>query len=121
LPNHKALYPVDASLYQGGEPERVFAMFSKDGKVFDPHIASADIGILRGASKKIIHVVNHEIVHHDKVRAPELTWKEIEACIKVVCDILQKYYLLFTGSSIKLDYITQEPWEWIFTQKWIAR
>lgn len=121
LEKHKAFYPEGSIPRKIGEPERVFASFSKDGQTFDPHVANADLSKLRKASGKIIQVVNREIAHHDTRKAPELKWQEVDTCIAVVREILQKYYLLFTGSSIHLDSITQEPWEWVFTQQWIKK
>jgi hypothetical protein len=86
----------------------------------DPAKVLADIDRLKTAGATTKRYVNKRIAHIDRSGAPTVpTAPEIDAAVKLIGELLQKYTLLLTGGDLRLGVLVTFDWTSVFTVPWI--
>jgi hypothetical protein len=86
----------------------------------DPAKVLADIDRLKTAAATTKRYVNKRIAHIDRSGAPTVpTAPEIDAAVKLIGELLQKYTLPLTGGDLRLGVLVTFDWTSVFTVPWI--
>ena len=99
--------------------KNVFNQQAGKRAAFNRSIAERDVKRLERASKKIRILCNRTVAHTSNNAKPKVTFDEVNKCLKVYEEILQRYTILLTGAQTSYLPISTTGWEAIFTQKWI--
>ena len=91
-----------------------FTKMAGTGSYFDPKIAERDLKKLEEISSKVTQIADRAIAHNSNRPSGNVTFNEIDECIRGFQEMAQKYYLLLTASSINLDPSMDHSWLAIF-------
>ncbi len=113
------LFPVAQQV----EADIIFSQ--KFSRIDEGHIdheeVEKDLNILRTIGKRIEEVADKRMAHYDMKppkRYPNL--KEVNECIDYLVELTKKYWLLFTGEKLEVDFTPlPDDWQEIFREPWI--
>lgn len=104
--------------FQEGQANQTFTSNAGSGEYFDSAIGFSDLARLTAASSKIKRLATLSIAHNTKKLLPKVTFDEVNACIDMFRELVQKYILLLTASSNAIEPVIDD-WQNIFTKKWV--
>jgi hypothetical protein len=86
----------------------------------DTEMVTEDLAQLEGKTKNIKKFVDKRIAHLDKHPHRELpTFKEVNDCLDLFKDLLQKYLLIFRAATYEILPVRDYDWKQIFREPWI--
>ncbi len=80
-----------------------------------------DLKRLKALGEKLEDFTDKRIAHHDRQPPKSIpTFKEVDACIDCLVELIKKYWFLFTGEKIEGDLVpVLGDWQDIFREPWI--
>ena len=80
-----------------------------------------DLKTLKALGKKLEDFTDKRIAHYDRQPPENIpTFKEVDACIDCLIELIKKYWFLFMGEKIEDDLgPVLEDWQDIFREPWI--
>jgi len=115
-----SLYTKEPSDYWKCVADESFTNLAGNGSYFDSQIAIRDLAKLSDASKKITNLATLSIAHYTEKSLPILTFDEVNCCIDIFRELMQKYILLLTASDNAIVPVI-DRWQGIFTKAWISK
>ncbi len=80
-----------------------------------------DLKTFKTLGEKLEYFTDKRIVHHDRQPPKSIpTFKEVDACIDCLVELVKKYWFLFKGEKIEGDLVpVLGDWQDIFREPWI--
>lgn len=80
-----------------------------------------DLKTLKALGEKLEDFTDKRIAHHDQQPPKSVpTFKEVDACIDCLVELIKKYWFLFKGKKIEDDLVPSlGAWQDIFQEPWI--
>jgi hypothetical protein len=116
---YKALFSPD-SVITDHMQEQDFTRMCGPGPYMDPGLIRRDYKRLLKDCRPVVNYVNKKIAHRTDTEI-KLTIEQIDTGMDAVEEVLQKYYLIFTASSLLgAEPAIQFNWQSAFTFPWIT-
>ncbi len=103
------------------EQFEVFAGKGKNRDIINPEIFIKDFDELKQKATKIETMVDKRVAHFDQDQTSYIrpTYKEMDECIDLIENLIQKYFLIFRAGNIDRIPDLGNDWRAIFKEPWI--
>jgi hypothetical protein len=91
----------------------------KDSRCVEPGLIRRDIGRLSSVTEKIKYFANKRVAHWDHRKVPNAKLGELDECLDLLAELVDKYARLLTGSGSGVHIDVLPDWKQIFRVAWI--
>jgi hypothetical protein len=108
--------------------DAAFDKFARPGaSAVNPEVVRADLAELRSTTRNLLDWTNDYVAHLEENASrgqsnsrPSVTWKELDAAIDLLGELLKKYQLLLNQSSmVRVEPVIPPTWTKVFTVPWL--